>query len=73
MKGRFPSLELTSAMIVDQRRGSLIPTTPWEGLYRPLAQWFGASDDRMHEVLPNLYNFPTSMIPTVDDLFHTPG
>jgi cullin-associated NEDD8-dissociated protein 1 len=73
MNGRYPSLDLTSEMVVDQRRGSLIPTTPWEGLYRPLAQWFGVREERMHEVLPNLHNFPNEMVPTVDELFRPRG
>ena len=70
MLGHFPSLDLdASPLILDPRRGSLIPTTPWEGIWRPLATWFGLSDASAHAVMPNLANFPPSMVPTVDDFF----
>ena len=71
MHGRYPSLDLTrSPLVVDPRRGSLIPTTPWEGIWRPLAQWFGVEEARWAEVMPNLANFPSSVLPTRDDFFH---
>ena len=69
MQGRFPSLDLESDDVIDQRRGSVLPSTPWEALWRPIAQWFGVDDARMAEVLPNLPNFPSSMVPTRDAIF----
>ena len=70
MHGTFPSLDLASARIVDPRRGSLIPSTPWEGIWKPIAQWFGVEDDQMLNVLPNLINFPESHILKHEEVFH---
>ena len=69
MHGAFPSLDLNSQQIVDPRRGSLIPSTPWEGLWGPIATWFGVDPSRLTEMMPNLPNFPQSTIPSVEHLF----
>ena len=69
MHGRFPSLDLNGQSVVDARRGSLIPTTPWEGLWKPISQWFGVDAASLNEVLPNLPNFPGLLIPEKTDMF----
>ena len=69
MHGQFPSLDLNHQNIVDPRRGSVIPSTPWEGLWSPIAQWFGVDDSKLSEMMPNLPNFPPSIIPTVEQFF----
>jgi uncharacterized protein (DUF1501 family) len=69
MHGAFPSLDLQSQSIVDVRRGSVIPTTPWEGLWSPIAKWFGVEESKLNEVMPNLPNFPPSAIPTKEAFF----
>ena len=38
-------------------RGRLIPTTPWESLWQPIAEWFGLPDAQMDAVLPLRGNF----------------
>ena len=71
MLGAFPSLDLQhSPYITDSRRGTLLPTTPWEGLWAPIAEWFGVEEGKMGEVLPNLHKFPASMIAAKETLFH---
>jgi uncharacterized protein (DUF1501 family) len=35
----------------------LIPTTPWEGVWNGLAEWFGVTSDNMSKVIPNKANF----------------
>jgi uncharacterized protein (DUF1501 family)/uncharacterized protein (DUF1800 family) len=69
MHGKFPSLDLDDQVVVDQRRGSLIPSTPWEGMWSPIAKWFGVKESHLNDVLPNLPNFPTSIIPELEDFF----
>lgn len=46
-------------------RGRIIPTTPWEGIWYPIARWMGVSEDQMSTVLPNLaeWQFGTHLIP----------
>ena len=49
-------------------RGVFIPTMPWEGMWFGMAQWFGVSEDRLADVVPNAANFPA--LPTQEDLFN---
>ena len=70
MHGQFPSLDLSHQNIVDTRRGSVIPSTPWEGVWSPIAKWFGVDASKLTEVMPNLNNFPTEIIPTKNEFFH---
>jgi uncharacterized protein (DUF1501 family) len=39
-------------------RGRMLPTSPWESLWKPLAQWMGVQEGELTTVLPNLKNFP---------------
>jgi len=60
--GQYPS-ELTDAgaQIVDD--GRVIPTTPWEGVWNAVAQWFGVLPQSLDKVLPNRPNFlPNGLI-----------
>jgi len=38
-------------------RGRLIPTMSWEGMWAPIARWFGVDEDAMPTVLPNEHKF----------------
>lgn len=73
MGGSFPSLDVHSERIVDPRRGSLIPSLPWEAIWKPLMQWFGVMDDAaLHGIMPHLHNFAGVDLPSRDDVFHPP-
>jgi cullin-associated NEDD8-dissociated protein 1 len=70
--GQFPD-DLnpeTSELEVGRGRGVLIPTTPWEGMWYGVAQWFGIEEDQMLTVLPNAANFKAgSTLLTEEQLF----
>ena len=67
--GRFPA-DLTESGPLNVGRGRLIPTTPWEGVWKPLAQWFGVEGDAaLRRVLPNLANFGEEHLIRREDLF----
>jgi len=66
--GRFPSTLRTDGPLSIGRAGRLIPTTAWEGMWKPLAQWFGVHDERLADVMPNLANFEDSYLLTKDQL-----
>jgi hypothetical protein len=69
--GQFPaSLSVDGDHSVG-RSGRLIPTTPWEGLWRPLAEWFGVDTAMIHHVLPNIDNFDDQHIVQKEDLLST--
>ena len=57
--GQFPSdlVSETSPLEVGRGRGVLIPTTPWEGMWYGVAQWFGVHDDRLLDVIPGAVHF----------------
>jgi uncharacterized protein (DUF1501 family) len=44
------------------RRGILIPTSPWEALWSPVAEWLGVEERQLDEVFPNRRNFPAEQL-----------
>ena len=51
-------------------RGRLIPTTPWDAMWKGTAEWFGVADgEEMEKVLPLHKNFPSSKIYGKSELF----
>jgi len=58
--GTYPDLTEDSPIIFQP--GIVIPTTPWESMWNPIAQWFGIGDSDLDKILPNRQEF-------VDNLF----
>ena len=58
--GSYPNAtQLGKGGALNIGRGRVIPTTSWEAVWQPLAQWMGVEDEaRLATVLPNLANFP---------------
>ncbi len=54
--GTFPSLDLTSPLMVSSR-GNIIPTTSTDEFFAELALWFGVAPSDLHLILPNIGNF----------------
>jgi len=68
--GKFPpSLELESEFAVS-KRGAVLPTTSWEGMWKGLVQWFGVEEQHMATVLPNLANFPKEEHISQEEMFN---
>ena len=65
--GQYPS-DLTEDGPLRTERGSLIPTTPWEGLWNGLAEWFGVTSENIASLLPNLANFDHNIF-NASDMF----
>jgi uncharacterized protein (DUF1501 family) len=64
--GQYPD-DLTEEGILNIGRGRLIPTTPWEGMWAGLAEWFGVtSQNIVSTVLPNVGNFQTNIFSETD-------
>lgn len=55
--GNFPQ-SFSETGDLNLGRGRMLPTSPWESLWKPLAQWMGVPDGELTTVLPNLKNFP---------------
>jgi uncharacterized protein (DUF1501 family) len=50
--GKYPD-DLTDDGKLNIGRGRLIPTTPWEGVWNGLAEWFGVNAANRNSILPN--------------------
>jgi uncharacterized protein (DUF1501 family) len=68
--GQYPSrLDETSELNIFNSGGRFIPSTSWEAVWHPIADWFSVDPKWMDEVLPNLANFPSGHMFRKDDLF----
>jgi uncharacterized protein (DUF1501 family) len=57
--GRYPDdLRANSPFVYKGGQGQLLPTSSWESVWQPIAQWLGVPAAAMTEVLPNAANFP---------------
>ena len=65
--GDYPS-DLTDGGPFNIGRGRLIPTTPWEGVWNGVSEWFGVTPANLPAVLPNKANFATNIF-TKTDMF----
>ena len=68
--GEYPAkLDETGELNIG--RGRVIPTTPWEALWKGLAQWLDVEEDQLDTILPNMKNFESSQLFSKDILFNT--
>ena len=56
MHGVYPS-DLRAGNPLDQGRGRMIPTMPWEGMWHGVAQWMDVAPEKILEVIPDAANF----------------
>jgi hypothetical protein len=54
---------------MDMGRGRMLPSSPFEAIWKPIADWYGVEDAQINRVLPNLFNFPESNIFRTYDMF----
>lgn len=50
-------------------RGRMIPTTSWDAVFLPLAEWVGVESSELDWICPNRDNFPASHFMKAADLF----
>merc|ERR1711902_6085 len=68
--GKYPSdFEQSSRNKIVLRRGRIIPTYPWDAMWKGAAEWFGVTASDMKKVLPMHENFPPDLLYGRDDLF----
>jgi len=63
--GQYPD-DLTDQGTLNIGRGRLIPTTPWEGLWNAMAEWFGVTNQNIALVIPNIQNFESNIFSEAD-------
>ncbi len=54
-------------------RGRVIPTTPWDAVFKGIARWVGVPVHKQHDVCPNLRNFNTFKFEDDDMFYFGPG
>ena len=68
--GVFPNdLRMDSDTMYTGSSGRVIPTTGWEAVWKPLAEWMGVSPSGMATILPNRDNFPAEQLITKEQMF----
>lgn len=70
--GQYPSdFEEGEDNPIALSRGRMVPTTPWDAMWKGAAEWFGipATGPEMEKVLPMHKNFPPELLYGKDDLF----
>jgi len=66
--GQYPS-GLTEDADYILGRGRVVPTLGYESVWNGLAEWFGVPAEDLERVLPNVGNFPESLLLSEADLF----
>ncbi len=54
-------------------RGRVIPTTPWDAVFKGIARWAGVPVHKQHDVCPNLINFGSFKFEDNDMFYFGPG
>ena len=74
--GQYPSdFEQGDDAGIALSRGRMIPTTPWDAMWKGTAEWFGipAAGQEMDKVLPMHKNLPQEMLYNQTILFNMPS
>ena len=54
--GSYPELRINGPDSVSST-GAMLPTKPWDAIWKPLALWLGVEEAQLNHVLPNLHEF----------------
>ena len=66
--GAFPDLRVDGEQSISST-GHMLPTLPWEALWKPIVQWYGVQDAQLATVLPNVGNFGSKHLLEAQDVF----
>ena len=69
--GEYPELRIDGPNSVSAN-GHMMPSLPWEAIWKPLAQWLGVEDQKLHDVMPNLHQFSDEHLLETSDVFENP-
>lgn len=70
--GQFPELRADGPNSISST-GQMLPTSPWEAIWRPIAEWFGVEEAQMSTVLPNLPAFSDGHLIATEQMFGRAG
>lgn len=66
--GEYPP-DLTTEGPLNIGRGRMIPTTPWDAVFKGIATWMGVPESDLNHVCPNIGNFDASYFFDPENLF----
>ena len=70
--GKYPSrLDESNEQNIYDSNGRFIPTSGWEAIWRPVAEWFGVKEEKLSEIVPGAANFPSDHMFPVSEVFET--
>ena len=69
MLGKYPERLDPIHSDLDDGRGRIIPSTPWESVWNGVAEWFGIDNEARTDILPTMRNFDNDIIFSAAQLF----
>ena len=66
--GKYPQ-RLDKEYSDEVERSRVIPTTPWEAVWKGIAEWWGVANETIPSILPNAANFPEETLFSRSTLF----
>jgi uncharacterized protein (DUF1501 family) len=66
--GAYPEIRVDGPESIGPK-GQMLPTSPWEAIWRPLALWLGVEEAQLGRVMPNLHEFTPAHLFAQDDVF----
>lgn len=67
--GEYPTSLTPEVDVVFNSRGRVLPTTPWEAVWKGVAEWFGVPENEMDGIFPNAKKWPANKIYNANQLF----
>jgi len=66
--GKYPD-DITEDGPLTLGKGRMIPSTPWDAVFRGIASWVGIGEGDMLDVCPNIHNFNSSFLIDPNEMF----
>lgn len=68
IRGQFPELRVDGPQSISGN-APMLPTSPWEAIWKGVALWVGVDESQLNSVMPNLKNFGEGDLIPYADLF----
>ena len=66
--GQYPELRVDGPQSISST-GPMLPSSPWEAIWSPLALWLGVEESQLNTVMPNRITFPSGQLFSLADMF----
>lgn len=69
--GEYPELRIDGPHSVSAN-GHMMPSLPWEAIWKPISLWMGVEESQLNTVMPNLHEFSEQHLLDPSDVFENP-